>query len=52
MLFVRRGDQQGGPSPGLMVEVLATDAEYASALLDELRALMREHNVFRGQMIS
>ena len=52
VLFVRRGDQQGGPSPGLMVEVLATDAEYASALLDELRALMREHNVFRGQMIS
>jgi hypothetical protein len=51
-MFVRRGDQQGGPNPGLMVEVLAADADYASALLEELRALMREHNVFRGQMIS
>ena len=52
VVFVRRGDQQGGPNTGLMVEVLAEDADYASALLEELRALMREHNIFRGQMIS
>jgi cell division protease FtsH len=52
VLFVRRGDQQGGPSPGLTVEVFAADAEHASALLEEVRELMREHNVFRGQMIS
>jgi cell division protease FtsH len=52
VLFVRRGDQQRGPNSGLSVEALALDADYASALLDELRALMLEHNVFRGQMIS
>lgn len=52
VVFARRGDQQGGPSPGLKVEVFAVDADHASALLDELRELMREHNIFRGQMIS
>jgi cell division protease FtsH len=52
VLFVRRGEQQGGRSPGLKVDVFAADAEHASALLDELRVLMREHNVFRSQMIS
>jgi hypothetical protein len=52
VLFARRGEQQGGPNPGLKVEVFAEDADHASALLDELRELMREHNVFRGQMIS
>ena len=52
VLFVRRGDQQRGPNGGLTVEVLAADADRASGLLDELRALMLEHNVFRGQMIS
>jgi SpoVK/Ycf46/Vps4 family AAA+-type ATPase len=36
----------------LTVEVLAADADRASGLLDELRALMLERNVFRGQMIS
>jgi SpoVK/Ycf46/Vps4 family AAA+-type ATPase len=52
VLLVRRGDHDGGRSPGLKVEVFSGDAEHASSLLDELRALMREHNIFRGQMIS
>jgi len=52
VLFVRRGDEQAGPRAGLMVEALAADATTASTLLDELRRLMRERNVFRGQMIS
>lgn len=52
VLFVRRGEQHGGPNPGLMVEVFATDAERATELLDELRGLMRERNVFRRQLIS
>jgi hypothetical protein len=51
VLLVRRGEQQG-PAPGLQVEALAPGPERGSALLDELRELMREHNVFRGQMIS
>jgi hypothetical protein len=53
VLFIRRGDEQAGPHRGgLMVEALAEDADVASALLDELRRLMRERNVFRGQMIT
>jgi cell division protease FtsH len=52
VVFIRRAEQQAGPGAGLMVEALAEDAEYASALLDEIRVLMREHNIFRGQMFS
>jgi cell division protease FtsH len=51
VLLVRRGEHHG-PSPGLEVEATATDERHAAALLEELRRLMRERNVFRGQMIS
>jgi hypothetical protein len=52
VLFVRRADQQRGPNGGLAVEALAVDTGYAGALLDELRSLMLDRNIFRGQMIS
>jgi hypothetical protein len=51
VLLVRQGEPHG-PAPGLQVEAMAVQELHASALLAELRGLMREHNVFRGQMIS
>jgi hypothetical protein len=51
VLLVRRGEERG-PAPGLQVEALSAKPERGSALLDELRELMRVHNRFRGQMIS
>jgi cell division protease FtsH len=52
VLLVRVSEQHGPAGGGFQVEALAEDPERASALLDELRTLMAERNVFRGQMIS
>jgi MoxR-like ATPase len=49
-LFVRRGDMMGQSS--LVVQALAADEGRAQAALAELRALMRVHDVFRGQLIT
>jgi len=50
-MFVRRGEERG-PSPGLSVQVVGRDAGAARRLLDDLRALMHELDVFRGQVIT
>jgi hypothetical protein len=51
VVFVRRG-LEGGPTPRLAVQVVASDQEAASALLGELRRLMVERDVYRGQMLT
>ena len=51
VLLIRQGEPHG-PAPGLEVEAMAAQDAYATELLDELRGLMRERNVFRGQVIS
>ena len=50
-MLVRKGDDHG-PARGLQVEVMSPEPDRSGELLAELRELMREHNVFRGQMIS
>jgi hypothetical protein len=53
--LVRVGGDDGGPmsqGPGVMVEVVCRDRDAARRFLDELRRLVVERNVFRGQMIS
>jgi hypothetical protein len=50
-LLVRKADEHQ-PRSGLTVEAMTADEAHASELLAELRRLMRERNVFRGQMIS
>ena len=52
VLLIRVAEQHGPASGGFQVEALAADPDRASALLDELRELIAERNVFRGQMIS
>jgi len=47
-----RGAGEMGRNPVLVVEALATDRDRAAAFIDELRSLMREHNVFRGRVVS
>ncbi len=49
-LFVRRGEMMGHSS--LVVQALAADEGRAQAALADLRALMRAHDVFRGQLIT
>jgi cell division protease FtsH len=51
VVFVRRGDDNG-PVPGLMVQAVAREPEAAPAFLADLRQLMLEHDVFRGQVIT
>jgi cell division protease FtsH len=51
-LLVRRSEQGGPGRSPLEVEVTTPVEGLAARLLEELRALMREHNVFRGQMVS
>jgi cell division protease FtsH len=50
-LLMRGSDEQSGQGMG-MLEVLGTDREAARALLDEVRRLMIELNVFRGQVLA
>jgi ATPase family associated with various cellular activities (AAA) len=50
-VFVRRGEEHG-PAPGLSVQAVAHDPEAAPRFLADLRALMEEHDVFRGQVIT
>ena len=49
--LVRAADEQSGQSD-VTLELLCRDRDVARAMLDEIRALMVERNVFRGQMIS
>jgi len=50
-VFVRRGEENG-PVPGIAVQAVGRDPEAARRFLVDLRALMEEHDVFRGQMIT
>ena len=51
VVFVRRGEENG-PMPGISVQALAHDAALAGRFLADLRALMEEHDVFRGQVLT
>lgn len=51
VVFVRRGDDNG-PVPGLMVQAVGREPEAAPRFLADLRRLMLEHDVFRGQVIT
>ena len=51
VVFVRRGEEHG-PMPGLMVQAVGRDPEAAPRFISDLRALMEEHDVFRGQVIA
>ena len=50
-LFVRRG-QEHGPIAGLSIQVTDAADGVAEAFLAELRRLMDEHDVYRGQMLT
>jgi len=50
-VLVRLGDERSG-EPGLSLEIVCRERDAALAMLAELRALMVQHNVFRGQVIS
>jgi len=49
--LVRAADEQSGQND-VTIEILCHDRELARAMLDEVRALMVQRNVFRGQMVS
>ena len=51
VVFVRRGEEHG-PMPGLMVQAVARDPGAAARFVADLRRLMEEHDVFRGQVIT
>jgi ATPase family associated with various cellular activities (AAA) len=51
VVFIRVGDDHG-PMPGLSVQAVAPDPGAAPRFLADLRALMEEHDVFRGQVIT
>lgn len=51
VVFVRRG-LEGGATRRLAVQVVAPDRIAAGALLANLRRLMVEHDVYRGQMLT
>ena len=50
-VFVRRGEENG-PVRGLSVQAVAAVPDAASRFLADLAALMDEHDVFRGQVIT
>jgi ATPase family associated with various cellular activities (AAA) len=51
-LFVHRGEAHGPMRGALSVQAAAPDPELASRFLAELRTLMDEHDVFRGQLLT
>lgn len=51
--LVRVGNEDSGPGgDGVAVEVVCREREAARAMLGEIRRLMVERNVFRGQVVS
>lgn len=53
VVLVRVANEDMGPSgAGVSVEAICADRDAARALLEELRRLMVERNVFRGQVVS
>lgn len=52
-LVVLVGFSEGhGPRPGLLLDVVAADADHAASFVARIRELMHEHNVFRGKVLS
>jgi cell division protease FtsH len=49
--LMRLGDERSG-EPGVSIEVVCRERDVARAMLADIRRLMVEHNVFRGQVIS
>src|SRR5436190_5089066 len=47
-----RGPSDHGDTPGVSVEILCPVDGHAARVLDEIRSLMNQHNVFRGQVIA
>jgi histone H3/H4 len=52
VVFVQRGEAHGPMQGSLVVQAAAQDPELASRLLADLRELMNEHDVFRGQLLT
>ncbi len=52
-LVVLAGFSEGhGPRPGLLLDVVAADADHAARFVAHVRQLMHERNVFRGKVLS
>lgn len=51
-VLVHRGQAHGPMRGGLTVQAAAHDPEHASRFLADLRGLMEEHDVFRGQLMT
>lgn len=51
-LFVRRGGPHGFGPPSLAIEAVAPGEGVAEAFLADLRALIHEHDVYRGQVLT
>jgi cell division protease FtsH len=51
-VLVQRGQPHGPMRGGLTVQAAAHDPELASRFLADLRVLMEEHDVFRGQLLT
>jgi histone H3/H4 len=51
-VLVHRGEAHGPMRGGLTVQAAAHDPELASSFLADLRLLMDEHDVFRGQLLT
>ena len=52
VVFVQRGEAHGPMQGGISVQAAAQDPELASRFLADLRGLMEEHDVFRGQLLT
>jgi hypothetical protein len=52
VVFVQRGEAHGPMQGSLVVQAAAQDPELASRFLADLRELMNEHDVFRGQLLT
>jgi cell division protease FtsH len=50
-VFVRRGEENA-MSPGIQVQAVGHDSDAVQRFLADFRALMDEHDVFRGQMVT
>ena len=51
-VFVHRGEAHGPMQGGLTVEAAARDPALATGFLADLRLLMEQHDVFRGQLLT
>ena len=52
VVFIQRGEAHGPMQGGITVQAAAQDPELASRFLADLRLLMGEHDVFRGQLLT